>query len=77
MGLGYELWFKIKIEFDGGGLEGGIEDIVSLGIILVFRVIFFFCSWESWVGCFFLKFSRESLYRFCVVGFTGFIFLCF
>lgn len=39
MGLGHESWPKTKIEFDGGGLEGGTEDIASLGIISAFRVI--------------------------------------
>lgn len=34
-----ESWPKTKIEFDGGGLEGGTEETASSGIISAFRVI--------------------------------------
>lgn len=34
-----ESWPKIKIEFDGGRLEGRTEDIASSGIISAFSVI--------------------------------------
>lgn len=37
--MGHESWPKTKIEFDGGGPEGGTEDTASSGINSVFRVI--------------------------------------
>lgn len=37
--MGHESWPKTKIEFDGGGPEGGTEDTASSSIISAFRVI--------------------------------------